>query len=340
VTAAGPTQEAIDLFHQGMAKFWHPVCLDSDLPADAPLAVELLGQRLVLVRLGGSLSCFDDLCRHFGAALSIGEVVDGNLRCRYHGWTYDQTGKVVDIPARRELPIPREACVATHQVKQAYGLIWVCIAPEPAAGIPVYPESVDPKYHLTPYRVYKPWAASATRVVMGALDDTHFPWVHPGTLGDPAHPEAPEHECSVGKDHVLTSYSIKQPANITIGSTGWGEGLEKVTYTNRAYPSTIHLQKVAPGGTFALFQAMQPMAYNRSRIFLQVARDYDLDPAQDDRYLEFEDGVQDQDKPVVESQRPWLLPPLSARLMLYVRPADLPLITFQKWMEELGIPQV
>jgi len=34
-----------------------------------------------------------------------------------------------------------------------------------------------------------------------------------------------------------------------------------------------------------------------------------------------------------------LLPPLSSRMMLYVRPADLPLVAFQKWLEELSIPQ-
>src|SRR5258708_22553062 len=118
---------------------------------------------------------------------------------------------------------------------------------------------------------------------MAALDDTHFPWVHPGTLGDPEHPEPPDHECSVEKDHVQTNYSMKQPANISVGSTGWGGGLETVAYTNRAYPATIHLQKKAPGGTFVLFQTMQPMAYNRTRIYLQVARPYDLDAAQDDR---------------------------------------------------------
>jgi len=33
------------------------------------------------------------------------------------------------------------------------------------------------------------------------------------------------------------------------------------------------------------------------------------------------------------------VPPLSSRMMLYVRPADLPLVAFQKWLEELSIPQ-
>src|SRR5205823_2527080 len=156
---AGPTAEAIEQFNTGLSRFWHPVCLDDDLPLDAPLGVELLGRALVVVRLKGGLACFDDLCRHFGAALSIGEVVDGNLRCRYHGWTYDRAGKVVDIPARRDQAIPREACVESHQVEERYGLVWVCLAAEAAADIPAYPESKDPKYHRTPYREYKPWAA-------------------------------------------------------------------------------------------------------------------------------------------------------------------------------------
>jgi hypothetical protein len=78
----------------------------------------------------------------------------------------------------------------------------------------------------------------------------------------------------------------------------------------------------------------------QSPVFLQMARDFDRDPGRDQAYLEFEDVIQAQDRPVIESQRPWLLPPLSARLSLYVRPADLPLIAFQRWLEELGVPQI
>jgi len=41
-----------------------------------------------------------------------------------------------------------------------------------------------------------------------------------------------------------------------------------VTYTNHVFPTTIRLHKAAPGGVFILFQTMQPVAHNRSRIFL------------------------------------------------------------------------
>ena len=334
-----PSPSAVAAFEQGMARFWHPVGLASEL-VDRPLAVELLGRRLALARLGGTVVAFDDLCRHFGAALSIGEIVDDCLRCAYHGWTYDRSGTVVDIPARRGVAIPREAKVACYGAREAYGLVWVCLEPEPAADLPAYPEFAADSFVKTAYRVYEVWDAAATRIVMAALDDTHFPWVHPGLLGDRAHPEPPDHRASVEGDHVVAAYSVEQPANVSLGSPEGATGLVTVTYTNHVYPSTIRLQKEAPGGNFVLFQTMQPLAYNRSRIFLQVARDFDRDPARDETYLVFEDVIQSQDQPVVESQRPWLLPPLSSRLMLYVRPADLPLITYQRWLEGLGIPQV
>jgi phenylpropionate dioxygenase-like ring-hydroxylating dioxygenase large terminal subunit len=340
VSALEPSAEAIESFNAGMAGFWHPVGLASELGAERPLGVELLGRRLAIARLGDGISAFDDLCRHFGAALSIGEIVDGCLRCHYHGWTYDQSGTVVDIPARRGLPIPREAKVGCYPVQEAYGLLWVCLADQPRADLPAYPEFADPAYIKTPHRVYEGWQAAATRIVMAALDDTHFPWVHPGILGDPSHPEPPDHRAEVVGDHVVASYLIEQPANISLGSAPGASGLEPVAYTNHVYPSTIRLHKEAPGGVFILFQTMQPIAHNRSRIFLQVARNFDLDRDRDETYLAFEDVIQSQDKPVVESQRPWLLPPLSSRLMLYVRPADLPLIAYQKWMEDLGIPQI
>ena len=334
-----PSPKAIEAFEGGMARFWHPVALASEL-GDRPLGVELLGRRLALARLGGKLAAFDDLCRHFGAALSIGEIVGDCLRCRYHGWTYDSSGTVVDIPARRGVAIPREAKVSCYAAREAFGLVWISLAEEPAADLPAYPEAGDDSFVKTPYRVYQVWDAAATRIVMAALDDTHFPWVHPGILGDPAHPEPPDHRAWVEGDHIVATHSVEQPANVSLGSAEGATGLETVTYTNHAYPSTIRLHKQAPGGRFVLFQTMQPLAYNRSRIFLQVARDFDRDPAHDETYLAFEDVIQSQDQPVVESQRPWLLPPLSSRLMLYVRPADLPLITFQRWMEELGIPQI
>lgn len=333
-------EAAVSAFFAGLEPFWHPV-LRADRLGAQPVLVELLGRPLALARLGDGLACLDDVCRHLGASLSLGAVTEaGGLRCPYHGWTYDRRGVCVDIPARRDAPIPRDARVRSYHVQERYGLVWVCLAEEPAAGVPEFPEHDDPCYHKTPLQEYEPWEASAPRVIMGALDDTHFPWVHPGLLGDPGHPEPPDHEAHEEGQYVVSSYAILQPANETISGADVGGDLETVRYTNYCTPTSIRLLKVGPAGTYAIFQAVTPVRHDRAIVFLQMARDFDTDPARDADYMAFEDRIQEQDRPVVESQRPWLLPPLSARLQLYVRPADLPLVLFQRRLEELGIPQM
>ena len=339
-TSLAPDPAAINAYYTALESYWHPVASCESI-AERPVGVELLGRPLVLVRLEGDLCCFDDVCRHLGTALSIGEVIEGRaLRCAYHGWTYDRAGRCVDIPARRGLPIPREAKVRAYQVQEAYGLAWVCVAETPGAGIPRFPEYDDPSFHKTPLRAYPAWRASAPRVVMGALDDTHFPWVHEGILGDRSHPEPPDHEVHREGEELVSTYTMLQPANASISGQDVSRELESVTYTNYVTPTTIRLTKVGPAGTYVIWHTASPLAFDRTLVFLHMARDFDLDPEHDQGYLDFEDVIQAQDRPIVESQRPWLLPPLNSRLLLYIRPADLPLIAFQKWLEDLGIPQI
>lgn len=330
---------AVEAYYRGLEPFWHPV-MYSEALSDEPVGVQLLGRRVVLARLEGETAAFDDLCRHLGTALSIGEVIEGrHLRCRYHGWTYDRTGRCVDIPARREAAIPREARIRRYPTREAYGILWVCLAAEPEHDIPPFPEYEDAGFHKGPLRSYGPWRASAPRVVMAALDDTHFPWVHPGILGDPAHPEAPDHEVWREGEHLVSAYTMLQPANDSVAHGEDREALEKVTYTNYVTPSSIRLVKESAAGTYVIWQASCPISWDSSLVFSCQARSFDRGEDRDPEYERLQDEIQEQDRPVVESQRPWLLPPLSSRMMLYVRPADLPLIAYQRWLEELGIPQ-
>jgi vanillate O-demethylase monooxygenase subunit len=174
---------------------------------------------------------------------------------------------------------------------------------------------------------------------MAALDDTHFPWVHPGILGHPDHPEPPDHEVYREGDALVATYDMLQPANDTVSQNGEAGAMEKVTYTNYVTPTAIRLVKESAAGTYVIWQVACPIAHDRSIIFSRQARTFDKDPARDPEYERLQDTILSQDKPIVEGQRPWMLPPLSSRMMLYVRPADLPLVAYQKWLEELHIPQ-
>ena len=55
----------------------------------------------------GSPAVLSAYCRHLGADLSVGDVVDGCIRCAFHHWRYDSDGHVVEVPV--DEPIPDEA---------------------------------------------------------------------------------------------------------------------------------------------------------------------------------------------------------------------------------------
>jgi vanillate O-demethylase monooxygenase subunit len=290
-----------------------------------------------------------NLCRHFQARLSLGEIVEHEgqqcLMCSYHGWVYDASGQCVKIPQLipgRE--IPPGAKIPRYQLQRKYGLIWVCLAETARFDVPEFPEFDDPAFRNGPLRVYEPWRVSAPRLIMGTLDDTHFPWVHPGLLGDRRHPEAPEHRVWRHGQYLMSQYSILEPPNVTTSTSktddarGSNQNLEEVTYTNYVgMPNVIRLVKGGDYGTYVIWGATLPHQYNLTTTYWRVARNYDLDPAHDQGYEDFQDKVRAQDKPILEGQRPWLLPPFWTKIELPLRPADLPLIEYQKWLEELKI---
>jgi phenylpropionate dioxygenase-like ring-hydroxylating dioxygenase large terminal subunit len=99
---------------------WHPV-LGSKEVRDKPAGIRLDGRELVVFRgASGRLGCLEDTCPHRRMRLSLGNVVNDYLRCRYHGWTYDCEGNGTSPGT------PRLHARAVHfDTREAHGAIWV-----------------------------------------------------------------------------------------------------------------------------------------------------------------------------------------------------------------------
>lgn len=84
-----------------LKEFWYVACTSAELTARRPLARTLLGMPLVLFRdERGAPAALRDRCLHRNACLSAGDVLPGGrIGCPYHGWTYDASGRCVEIPS-------------------------------------------------------------------------------------------------------------------------------------------------------------------------------------------------------------------------------------------------
>lgn len=94
-----------------LRSYWQPVALVDEFDprldprmAQRPLkAVRVLGQDLVLFRdAGGQWGLLDRDCPHRGADLAFGRHEGDGVRCPFHGWKFDATGRCLETPAEPE----------------------------------------------------------------------------------------------------------------------------------------------------------------------------------------------------------------------------------------------
>ncbi len=306
---------------------WHVVAYAPDLKEGKPKAVRLLEEDIVLWRVGEKILAWRDLCIHRGTKLSLGKIENDTLICPYHGWTYDQEGRCIRFPAHPGQTPPEKARARVYQAREKYNWIWVTLG-NPAFGIPTFPHWDDPSFHKIHCGPYS-YKASGPRAVENFLDVTHFPFVHGGYLGDPAYPEVNDYEVEVDADGVTAKdISVWQP-----DPDGTGQGA-RVTYTYRVVrPLSAYFVKSSIGPRFAMYFTVTPVAQDHSIAWTYVAMDYGDRP--DEEIRQFEDMITLQDVPIVESQRPELLP-LDLQAELHLR-SDRTAVAYRRWLRQLGL---
>ncbi|MCJ0764454.1 Rieske 2Fe-2S domain-containing protein [Variovorax terrae] len=182
-------------------KFWHAVMPLSELQF-GPKPFTLLGENIVLfIDETGEPAALRDRCCHRTARLSKGWCVDGAgqacgtgaLRCGYHGWTYDRSGRVIIIPQyEADRPVPPDYKTTAYHCTARYGYAWVALE-DPVAAIPDIPEFADPAWR-TIFQFYERWQTSPMRALENSFDNSHFSFVHRATFGVAAAPKPSRYE--------------------------------------------------------------------------------------------------------------------------------------------------
>jgi phenylpropionate dioxygenase-like ring-hydroxylating dioxygenase large terminal subunit len=338
-------QQISPLDDPALMREWLAIAWSREIEPGKLLARRLLGKDLVLWRSQEGLHCWRDLCIHRGARLSLGSIRQGSalsasahegragvrdcLVCPYHAWEYAPSGECVRIPAQPELAPPAKARVETFHVREHYGIVWVALG-EPEGGLPEFPMAEAEGFRTIlagPYR----FRAHGPRVIENLLDVAHLGFVHAGLLGDPARGEIEDYTVTPGSERQgpeAREIRIWQPDPDGTGVPAL------VSYHYWVIgPLTAAFEKTDGARRFGILVQVAPIDAEHCESRLIMSLNYG-DETSDEELVRFQDHVTEQDRVVVESQRPELLP-LDLQAELHLR-SDRMAIAYRKWLREIG----
>lgn len=213
---------------------------------------------------------------------------------------------------------------------ERFGLIWTTL------GSPRKPLYDVPEAHEPDRRYVRcGWVTlrtSAPRIVENFLDMAHFPFVHPGVLGAEPWTEVADYDAEIRRDVDevwATNCQFFQPR---VAATEADGAYAALTYRVPS-PFQVMLYRVcptAPGRLDAILLAVHPVTEHLCRA--QPVEYLVDDHSSDNDLLSFEQAIFQQDRFIVENQRPLSLP-LVAGAEVPVR-ADAASMAYRRWLRE------
>lgn len=117
---------------------WHPICLSRDVGRGQVKGFDFLDGRVVVMRgEDGAAQVLSAYCPHLGADLAVGSVVGNTVRCAFHHWQYDCSGKCVQTQSGD--PPPPTARLFRFPTVERYGVVFAFNAEKPLFELPSLP---------------------------------------------------------------------------------------------------------------------------------------------------------------------------------------------------------
>src|SRR5213594_1072977 len=165
-----------------MRQYWVPAALSSELPEPdgAPLRVRLLGEDLIAFRVSsGAVGLIQNSCPHRGASLFYGRNEAEGLRCVYHGWKFDVTGRCVDMPNEpEESNFKQKVRARAYPCRDVNGVLWTYMGPrETAPALPAFEINTLPPEHVYPPLMMLE-ECNRVQALEGDIDSSHIDYVH------------------------------------------------------------------------------------------------------------------------------------------------------------------
>lgn len=200
---------------QLLREYWVPALRSARLePNGAPVRVRLFGENFVAFRAeDGRVGFLDEGCPHRGVSLALARNEDCALRCIFHGWKIDVSGKVVETPSEPgDSDFASKIRVNHYPVQEAGKLVWVYLGKEDTP--PIFPNFEfnnlpDANVLVIGAITNANWFQS----LEGALDSSHLSILHSNLI--PKSPTADITAQSIRNDSRPRYEMEQQPYGIT-----------------------------------------------------------------------------------------------------------------------------
>ncbi|WP_321917593.1 MULTISPECIES: aromatic ring-hydroxylating dioxygenase subunit alpha [Paraburkholderia] len=163
---------------------WYVAAWSNEIAESSLFARTICGVPVVFWRdESGTVQALVDRCCHRGAPLSCGRREANGVRCMYHGFKFDRSGRCVEIPGQDR--IPAAAFVRSFAVIERHRWVWIWMGNPEHAEPSIIPDTHwldDPGWTCTPPG-YIRYEANYRLLNDNLLDFSHLSFVHPSTLG-------------------------------------------------------------------------------------------------------------------------------------------------------------
>ena len=177
ITQTGPGTPMGDVFR----RYWHPVALSEEIPTPGgkPVQLKVLSEDLVLFRDdSGQPGLLGLRCSHRLTSLAYGRVEDGGIRCPFHGWLYDVSGRCLQQPGEPEESSFKDKIRHTaYPCREMGGMIFAYMGPpEKQPPLPRFETLV--REDGSRKTDYYPINSNYLQNLEGALDPIHSTFLH------------------------------------------------------------------------------------------------------------------------------------------------------------------
>lgn len=166
--------------------YWIPFALSSNLVVpDGPTPVRLFGENYAAFRDDdGRIGFFDEHCPHRRASLLLARHEGDGIRCIYHGWKMEASGRVIECP-NQTLRAERFAAnvkVTHFPVHEDGGIAWVWLGGGETPPFPDLPFSE--KYGVRTATTFSVLPCNWLQGFEGGFDSAHGPILHQSVIAE------------------------------------------------------------------------------------------------------------------------------------------------------------